>query len=311
MGTPPFAVESLQALHRDGFELPAVITAPDKPSGRGRRTLPSAVKCYASAHRIPLLQPVNLKDPQFLSDLKKLDAALFVVVAFRMLPREIWSMPPLGTINLHASLLPQYRGAAPVQRAIMNGETKTGVSTFFIGEKMDTGHILMREETPIYPDDTGGILHDRLMRQGAALLLQTVKQVLDGSLKPLPQDSLPTEDPLKTAAKIFREDTRINWEAPAPQIHNLIRALSPAPGAYGELAFPGGNTIEVKILLSKTSPMSFALSPGTIHREENGRIMVGAGEGCIEVLEIQPAGKRRMPAAEFVKGYDLRGTRFG
>src|SRR5450755_1714579 len=234
LGTPDFAVASLHTLLENGFPVVAVVTAPDKPAGRGLQLTKSAIKRYAVQKDIPVLQPLKLKDPEFLEQLKSFQADVQVVVAFRMLPEIIWAMPALGTINLHGSLLPQYRGAAPINRAVMNGESKTGVTTFRLQQEIDTGNILLMEEISIGPDETAGELHDRMKEIGAALVVKTIRGLMDGTLREKPQEAL---DPsvLKTAPKIFPADCEIDWSHSISQIHNQIRGLSPFPGAFTSL----------------------------------------------------------------------------
>lgn len=230
MGTPGFAVTSLDALVKSGANIVAVVTAPDKPAGRGLSVKEPEVKQYAVAHNLKVLQPEKLKSPDFINTLQNLQPDLAVVVAFRMLPEIIWSLPKNGTINLHASLLPQYRGAAPINWAIMNGETKTGVTTFFIEKEIDTGKVIARKEVEILPDDTAGTLHDKLAEVGALLLTQTVESIQNNSYTSIPQEI--TEQQLKMAPKIFRDDCRINWNRPVADVYNFIRGLSPYPGAW-------------------------------------------------------------------------------
>jgi len=256
MGTPWFAVASLRALHENGYPVVCVVTVPDKPAGRGRKIATSPVKDYALANGLPVLQPEKLRDNGFVSTLKNLQADIFVVVAFRMLPEEVWSIPPSGTFNLHASLLPQYRGAAPINHAIFNGETKTGVTTFLIDREIDTGNILLSEGTEILPADNAGSLHDRLMTIGAGLVVETVKGLYHGKLKPVPQLSEPGVI-LHSAPKILPSDTLIDWKEPAVRIHNKIRGLSPFPGQrqrslrktglYGLNFLKAGSTVKVQL----------------------------------------------------------------
>ena len=231
MGTPDFAVASLRALVENNFLVVAVVTAPDKPAGRGLLLSESAVKKYAVLNKIPVLQPEKLRDPLFLEQLQKVKADIQVVVAFRMLPEIVWAMPPLGTINLHGSLLPQYRGAAPINRAIMNGETLTGVTTFKLKQEIDTGNILLKEEIPIGPQETAGELHDRMKETGASLVVRTIRGLMDGSLQEKPQE-FKSETVLKSAPKIFTEDCEIKWNDPVNKIFNQVRGLSPFPGAF-------------------------------------------------------------------------------
>ncbi|MDE6080536.1 MAG: methionyl-tRNA formyltransferase, partial [Duncaniella sp.] len=235
LGTPEFAVESLDAIVRAGHDVAAVVTMPDKPAGRGNRMFQSPVKVYALEHDIPVLQPVRLKDPEFVDTLRAINADLFVVIAFRMLPEVVWSMPPMGTFNLHASLLPRYRGAAPINRAVMNGDTETGVTTFLLKHEIDTGDILAQERIEILPSHNVGDVHDALMHLGARLTLETIERLADGTARPIPQDSLTGGVTPTPAPKIFKEDCHIDWTRPAVEIHNLVRGLSPYPGAWTTL----------------------------------------------------------------------------
>ena len=305
MGTPEFAVASLNALYETGVDIAAVITAPDRPCGRGRKITFSPVKKYAMDHRLTLFQPEKLRDPEFISALRDINADLFVVVAFRMLPEEVWSMPRLGTFNLHASLLPQYRGAAPINHAIINGETMTGVTTFLIDEDIDTGMILLSRETAILPDETAGSLHDRLMETGARLVVETARGLAAGSLKPAPQEKM-DDTMLKPAPKISPADMVIRWEKIAENIHNLIRGLSPCPGANTMLR-KEGRSLRLKILDSNINYEITGNIPGTLIVTEKSRLMVACGKDTLEILSLIPEGRKRMSAAEFLRGFDLSG----
>ncbi|HEY8735310.1 MAG TPA: methionyl-tRNA formyltransferase [Puia sp.] len=297
LGTPDFAVASLNAIVEGGFSVIAVVTAPDKPAGRGLRLSESPVKQYATKKNIPVLQPLKLKDPVFLEHLKSLHADLQVVVAFRLLPEIVWSMPQFGTINLHGSLLPQYRGAAPINRAIMNGEIKTGVTTFKLQQEIDTGDILLMEEIYIGPDETAGELHDRMKETGAGLVVKTIRGLMDGSLHEKPQ---PLMEPgsLKPAPKIFTEDCLIRWEDPVNKIHNQIRGLSPLPGAYTPF-----NEKNLKIFRSTVKKEEHNKIPGIT--ETNGKtwLRFAASDGYIYVEEMQLEGKKKMAVGNFLKGY--------
>jgi len=302
MGTPEFAVPSLQLLHESRHHVVAVVTVPDKPAGRGMKIQHSPVKAYALDHQLLLLQPEKLKDPDFLSALAAFKADVFVVVAFRMLPPEIWQMPPMGTVNLHASLLPQYRGAAPINWAIINGEKYTGVTTFFIEHQIDTGNIIFSEKIEILPDETAGELHDRLKIIGAHLLLKTIDAIDEGTIKPVPQSSLPADGQLKTAPKIFKETCRIRWEADPVAVHNLVRGLSPVPGAYSYIV--GGNQrLLTKIYQVKPIAELHGLRPGTIVSNGKTILRVAASGGFVEVLSLQVEGKKKLPIPEFLKGF--------
>jgi methionyl-tRNA formyltransferase len=304
LGTPEFAVASLRALHEAGFGIAAVVTAPDRPAGRGRKITFTPVKEYALKHNLMLLQPERLRDPEFIRELGSLHADIFIVVAFRMLPEEVWNIPPLGTFNLHASLLPQYRGAAPINHAIINGETTTGVTTFLIDKDIDTGQILLARETEILPDEVAGSLHDRLMELGASLVIETAKGLHDGNLKPVPQSVRPGEI-LRPAPKIFPADAIINWREQAVKIHNRIRGLSPYPGALATIR-SGDRTMRLKILESRVRS-EIRTIPGTIIVAERSHLVISCVNGAIEVFELQPEGRRRMTASEFLRGFDPEG----
>lgn len=302
MGTPEFAVPSLQLLHESRHQVVAVVTVPDKPAGRGMKIQHSSVKAYALEHQLPLLQPEKLKDPDFLSALAAFKADVFVVVAFRMLPPEVWQMPPKGTVNLHASLLPQYRGAAPINWAIINGEKYTGVTTFFIEHQIDTGNIIFSEKIEILPDETAGELHDRLKIIGAHLLLNTIDAIEEGTIKPVPQSSLPAEGQLKIAPKIFKETCRIRWEADPVAVHNLVRGLSPVPGAYSYIV-GGSQRLLTKIYQVKPIAEFHGLRPGAIVSDGKTFLRVAASGGFVEVLSLQVEGKKKLPIHEFLKGF--------
>lgn len=308
MGTPAFAVASLDALMRAGVEVAAVVTAPDKPAGRGRQPQMSAVKQFAIGHTLPVLQPEKLRDPAFLSALDGLGAELYVVVAFRMLPEAVWMKPPLGAINLHASLLPAYRGAAPINWAIINGETRTGVTTFFIQRQIDTGDILGTEEADIGPEETAGELHDRLAALGAGLLVRTVQDVLQGRTIAQPQAHM--GGAVTQAPKLTTETCRIDWNWNAHRLHDFIRGLSPHPGAWTTFVRADGSASHFKIFRSRlTEPMEPSVTAGTIRTSDSG-LLVGCTDGWLLATEVQAEGKRRMPAADFIRGAgDLTGFR--
>ena len=295
MGTPDFAVPSLKILQENGYEIAAVITAPDRPAGRGRKLRPSPVKQYALDHDLQVLQPVKLRDPDFLEELRSLQPDLAVVVAFRMLPRLVWEIPRLGTFNLHASLLPDYRGAAPINWVIINGETQTGMTTFLIDEKIDTGNLLLQHVQEIPAEWTAGDLHDVMMEQGAGLVLQTVQAFDAGKIEPREQDHSAFRN---KAPKIHKEDCRINWAQPAKRVHNLIRGLSPYPAAWTTL--DGKN---LKIFRTRLNSRA-AITPGQVHVvEEDNAILVDCADYCLEILELQLEGKKRMSSADFLRGY--------
>ncbi|MBW4891428.1 methionyl-tRNA formyltransferase [Mucilaginibacter sp. HMF5004] len=300
MGTPEFAVASLDALIKVGFDVVGVITAPDKPAGRGQKLSESAVKQYAVANGLNVLQPEKLKNPEFLAELKSLDADLQVVVAFRMLPEVVWNMPPKGTINLHASLLPNYRGAAPINWAIINGELLSGVTTFFLKHDIDTGDVLFSESVPIDSHHTAGDLHDNLMTVGAGLLVKTVKAIESGDYKELPQNSMTADAELKHAPKIFKEDCLINFNQPVEKVYNLIRGLSPYPTAY---TFLNDKLLKVfKAEMTETEP---GLSPGAFLTDQKTYLKFACPDGFISVTDIQLEGKKRMGVEEFLRGVRL------
>lgn len=312
LGTPEFAVESLDRLVSEGYNIVGVVTMPDKPAGRGHKMYSSPVKEYALAHNLKIMQPVKLKDPEFIEQLQQLDADLFIVIAFRMLPEVVWQMPRLGTFNLHASLLPKYRGAAPINWAVINGDTETGVTTFFLKHEIDTGDILRQEKIDILPEDNVGAVHDKLMHLGADLTLDTVRHITAGDLRPVPQNSLAGGGHPTPAPKIFKETCRINWEKCTKEIHNLVRGLSPYPAAWTELIREGSEPITVKVLetaiTSQKKPCD-NLTTGTV-AIEGSRLWVGAADGWVEILNLQPQGKKAMRTADFLRGARLTDSRF-
>lgn len=303
MGTPGFAVSSLDALVKARLNVVAVITAPDKPAGRGLTLKESEVKQYAVAHNIPVLQPEKLKDPAFIQTFLDLKPDLAVVVAFRMLPEVIWSAPKRGTINLHASLLPQYRGAAPINWAIINGETKTGVTTFFIEKEIDTGKIIGKKEVEIFPDETAETLHDKLAEIGSRLLVETVIAIRENTYSQIPQNGLSEGQELKPAPKIFRENCRINWDKPVKQIYNHIRGLCPYPGAWTMINTPEG--IKTLKIYDCKPVNSNSPEPGKIIIDKS-TINISGNDGFISVQRLQLEGKKAMKADEFIRG--LRDT---
>lgn len=306
MGTPDFAVESLKKLVENGYNIVGVITMPDKPSGRGYKIQYSAVKKYALEQNLPLLQPEKLKDENFLSELKALEADLQIVVAFRMLPEVVWNMPRLGTFNLHGSLLPQYRGAAPINWSIINGDKETGVTTFFLTHEIDTGKIILQEKIKIGENDNAGKIHDELMVVGAGLVQKTVDMILEGSVDAVDQKQFfSDEKDLKHAPKIFKETCRINWNKSAGEIHNLIRGMSPYPTAWTELLSEGKKPQMVKIYRSEVIPSANTLVPGTILTDNKTYLHVACSNGLISVEEIQFAGKKAMRVDEVLRGYKI------
>ena len=297
-GTPDFAVASLDALVQSKFDVVAVVTAPDKPAGRGQQIQASAVKIYAEKIGLPILQPLKLKDPEFIDTLKNLHADLQIIVAFRMLPEQVWNMPPLGTFNLHASLLPQYRGAAPIHWAIINGEKETGVTTFFLQHEIDTGDLLFQETEVIHPKDTTGDLYERLMKKGANLVVKTTQAIVDQQIKPQAQkESLD----LKIAPKLTRETGLVHWSKNAEEIYNLIRGMNPFPGAH--TLFQGKNC-----KISSISPHAEtipSLGIGVWDTDQKTYLRVGCADGYIEILEWQMEGKKKMKIEDFLRGYSF------
>ena len=302
MGTPPFAVASLDALVKAGFSIVSVVTAPDKPAGRGLQLQQSAVKKYAVENNLPVLQPTKLKDPEFVEALKKIDAHLFVVVAFRMLPEVVWDMPPMGTINVHGSLLPSYRGAAPINWAVINGEKETGVTTFKLKAAIDTGNILLQDKLPISESDTAGTIHDKMMVLGANLLVTTLTGLINNTLVEKDQEAIINEDPslLKHAPKIFTETCTIDWAQDTTSIYNLIRGLSPFPGALTKL-----DDKILKIFESTKEISSHANKIGSVSTDSKTYLKFACTDGYIHVLDLQLEGKKRMQVADFLRGYKI------
>ncbi len=306
MGTPEFAVQSLDILIKNRFNVVAVVTSPDKPAGRGLEVKHSAVKEFAIKNNLKILQPENLKSVDFLDELKTINADLQIVVAFRMLPESVWSMPRLGTFNLHASLLPQYRGAAPINRAIMNGEKETGVTTFFLQHQIDTGKIIFREKVAIDENETAGELHDRLMQVGADLVLKTVSAIVAGTQTEVEQvQFIESEEILNEAPKIFKNDCKIDWTKSASEIHNMIRGLSPYPTAFTEFVSPEGKKHIVKIFKSLKESSSPNNTVASISSDSITFIKVAVKDGTICIHELQLAGKKRMSVVDFLRGFQL------
>ncbi|MDR1055057.1 MAG: methionyl-tRNA formyltransferase [Prevotellaceae bacterium] len=299
MGTPDFAVEPLRQIINAEIRVVAVITVPDKPAGRGQKLQQSPVKQFALQNNLPVLQPERLRDENFLAELKSFHADLFIVVAFRMLPEAVWSMPPKGTINLHASLLPQYRGAAPINRAIIDGETTTGVTSFFITHEIDTGNILLQDNVTISEKETAGKLHDKLMIAGAKLLVTTIQKLSEGTITANPQVNT---GKLKPAPKLFKNDCRINWNADVRQIYNLIRGLHPYPTAWSEM-ISGKESISVKIYESETEEQEHQYLPGTIISDGKIYLKVACTNGFIHINSLQLAGKKQLPIQHFLIGF--------
>lgn len=298
MGTPEFAVPSLEILVEHQYHVIAAITAPDKPQGRGQKIVYSPVKECALKHNIPVLQPTNLKSPEFLNELKSFNANLQIVVAFRMLPEAVWAMPSIGTFNLHASLLPQYRGAAPINWAIINGEKETGVTTFFLKHEIDTGSIIFQEMETINEDDTVGMLYERLMRKGSALVLKTVQAIETGDYPSIPQIST---GEIKHAPKIFKENCEINWDQPSRQIINFVRGLNPYPAGWTIL---DGKKYKI-FRCQQSTAESRQSTAGQLETDNKSYLYVKAKDGWISIDELQPEGKKRMTIAEFLRGTKL------
>lgn len=305
MGTPEFAVESLRCLVEGGYNVVGVITMPDKPVGRHGSTLqPSPVKQYAVEHGLKVLQPERLKEESFVDELRALRADLQIVVAFRMLPEVVWNMPPMGTFNLHASLLPQYRGAAPINWAVINGDTETGITTFFLKHEIDTGEIIQQERVPIFDTDNVGIVHDKLMILGGKLVLETVDNILAGSVHPIPQEQLLQRgDALRPAPKIFKETCRIDWNQPLKRIYDFIRGLSPYPAAWSELNQGDGTKVTLKIYETEKNFVEHHLPIGTVCSDGKTFFKVAVNGGYLSIKEMQLAGKKRLRIEEFLRGY--------
>ncbi|WP_203295591.1 methionyl-tRNA formyltransferase [Luteirhabdus pelagi] len=301
MGTPDFAVETLKQLLAAGKNVVGVITAPDRPAGRGRKLRPSPVKKFAQDANLPILQPKNLKDEAFLSELKALNATLQIVVAFRMLPKSVWAMPEYGTFNLHASLLPQYRGAAPINWAIINQEKITGATTFFIDEKIDTGAIIEKREIPIEEHETAGSLHDKLMTMGAELVLHTVGLIEDGNAYPKAQD---VETPLKNAPKLTSENTRIDWNKSAAEVEAFVRGLSPFPVAWTHMKQGNDEPVLIKVYNAGAISKKISDIPGTMEVGKK-ELLVACGEGSLSITELQLPGKRKMDTASLLNGFQF------
>ncbi|RYZ47532.1 MAG: methionyl-tRNA formyltransferase [Sphingobacteriales bacterium] len=299
MGTPDFAVASLQALVEHGYNVVAVITAPDKPAGRGMQLKGSAVKEYALRQGLPVLQPDKLKNEAFLETLRAYAADVQIVVAFRMLPEVVWDMPAMGTVNVHASLLPQYRGAAPINWAIINGETETGVTTFRLKHEIDTGNILLQDKLAILPEDNIGHVYEKLMQKGAALLLTTVDGLVAGSISEQPQPASAAE--LRHAPKIFKEDCQIDWNKPVESLHNLVRGLSPYPAAFTTM-----DDKQLKIFQTTFEPAETGKAPGSYDTDGKSYLRFAAADGWLNCIDIQYEGKKRMPVADFLRGFRAR-----
>lgn len=305
MGTPEFAVESLKALVENGYQVVGVITAPDKPAGRGRQLAESAVKKYAVENNLQILQPEKLKNPEFLVELESLKADLQIVVAFRMLPEVVWNRPTLGTFNLHASLLPQYRGAAPLNWAVINGETETGVTTFLLDQEIDTGRIIYQERIAIGENDSVGDLHDRMMQVGANLVLKTVDALADSRIEAVEQSVfIETPGTIKHAPKIFKDDCRIDWTRDTESVRNLIRGLSPYPAAWTELLHKETNEIlTAKIYAANRDSNNMSGAPGTLQSDGKTFLKIACIDGWLSITDIQLSGKKRMKTEELLRGF--------
>ena len=302
MGTPEFAVEPLKRLVEEGYNVVGVVTMPDKPAGRGQHLQESPVKKYALQEDIPILQPEKLRDEDFLVQLKMWQADIQVVVAFRMLPEVVWNMPRLGTFNLHASLLPQYRGAAPINWAIINGEKETGVTTFFLKHEIDTGNIILQRSTPIADSDNVGTLYDRLMNMGAELVVETMERITLGDVSTMPQDDSVAINP---APKIFKEDCKINWNKSAVELHNFVRGLSPYPAAFTEVKNDKGQVLSLKVLETEVVEETVSEQPGTLVSDGKKQLYFATEEGYLSVKKLQLAGKKAMTTEELLRGTKL------
>jgi len=306
MGTPEFAVASLKRLVDNKYNVVAVNTVPDKPVGRGQKIRFSPIKEYAIEQQISVLQPLNLKDSSFLQQLEALKTDLQIVVAFRMLPIVVWEMPLHGTFNLHASLLPEYRGAAPINWALINGEEYTGITTFFINENIDTGSIILKEKIQIFPDENASSLHDRLMIKGADLVIETVKMIEKGDCRTISQDTLiKSSDQLKPAPKLHKDDCKINWNKPAIMIFNFIRGLSEYPGAYTELNTPDGKVYSIRITKAKKEILPHNYTYGTVLTDRKEFLKVAVQDGFIHIVDIQLSGKKKMDITSFLRGFKI------
>ena len=306
-GTPEFAASQLEAILKAGYEVAAVVTTPDKPAGRGKKIQCSEVKKTALEHCLSVLQPEKLKDPEFLATLESYHADLFVVVAFRMLPAVVWKMPRLGTFNLHASLLPQYRGAAPINHAIINGETETGLTTFFLNEEIDKGKVILRQSVAIRPDETAGELHDELMLLGNTLVVETIKKIENNDIQTLTQEELSAGITLKEAPKIYKDFCYINWDQDCKAIYNHIRGLSPYPAAHTSLTTNQGDLLELKVYSSRIEVCHPSEPVGTVSTDNKTFLKVAARDGYVHLTTLQQAGKKAMETADFLRGFRLEG----
>ena len=307
-GTPEFAASQLEAIIGASYEVAVVVTMPDKPAGRGRKIQYSDVKMTAMEHNLPLLQPEKLKDPDFLEQLASYQANLFIVVAFMMLPAVVWQMPALGTFNLHASLLPQYRGAAPINFAIINGETETGLTTFFLNEEIDKGAVIMREKVSIRPDETAGELHDELMLLGNKVVVETIKKIESGQVTALAQEELIEGQVLTPAPKITKEFCNIDWNQDCQTVYNHIRGLSPYPAAHTQLVSENGEAIDLKVYSSEIERCQHGLPIGSVVTDNKKHLKIALSDGYICLTNIQQSGKKSMPIDDFLRGTQLNGV---
>lgn len=305
MGTPDFAVEALRCLVEGGYNVVGVITMPDKPAGRGHKVQYSPVKQYALEHDLPLLQPEKLKDEAFLEALHAWEADLQIVVAFRMLPEVVWNMPRLGTFNLHASLLPQYRGAAPINWAVINGDTETGITTFFLKHEIDTGEVIQQVRVPIADTDNVGVVHDKLMTLGGRLVVETVDAILNDTVKRIPQEEMAVVGELRPAPKIFKETCRIAWDRPVKRIYDFVRGLSPYPAAWTELVQPDGESVVVKVFETEKIAQPHQFTPGTLRTDGKTYLHVAAEDGFVGIRSLQLPGKKRLKTDELLRGFRL------
>lgn len=305
MGTPEFAVESLRCLVEGGYNVVGVITMPDKPAGRGHKLQFSPVKEYALEHDLPLLQPEKLKDEGFVEALRAWKADLQIVVAFRMLPEVVWNMPRLGTFNLHASLLPQYRGAAPINWAVINGDAETGITTFFLEHEIDTGRVIQQVRVPIEDTDDVGIVHDKLMTLGGRLVVETVDAILEDAVKSIPQEEMAVVGELRPAPKIFKETCRIDWNFPVKCIYDFVRGLSPYPAAWSELVQPDGKRVTVKVFETEKIDENHQLAPGSLLTDGKTYLRIAAEDGFIGIKALQLPGKKRLRTEELLRGFHL------
>ncbi|MFT6715868.1 MAG: methionyl-tRNA formyltransferase [Saprospiraceae bacterium] len=308
MGTPGFAVPSLEILISNGYNVVGVVTVADKPAGRGYKLQESEVKKSAVKHGIKVMQPTDLKDSEFIADLNSLGTNLIVVVAFRKMPKEVWGLPELGTFNLHGSILPNYRGAAPLNWALINGEKETGVTTFFLDEKIDTGELIDHAKIKIGKNHTVGDVHDVLMEVGAKLVLKTVQSIEKGEVKAIPQSEVNVKTEIKKAPKIFKATCEVSWGKSGNMVHNLIRGLSPYPAAFSTLSFPNGKKMKMKLFKSEYS--DGLGEQGSIETDQKTFLKVYCGDGAVNIIELQPEGKKRMKTTDFLRGKDLTGCCF-